>query len=221
MRHFPTQDTDLKRANYSIWNNDPFVTLSQCAYLAAGFEPKYGIPGFNCAPLPDDFLAFYQSVQRLKGQLPSETNHETEVLIQGKEVTYEAAYLVQRLKSRKIPVDPGYNPVISDRRKNLIANEAIIPNVIDDVSDKTEPEPEDELLEKIKSSKIYAPLIWIYKHHYKGKSSFASSKTIIREILAEYHIESNKNSNKIFLSKNDCELLNNFMRMIHDVKKQQ
>ena len=88
-----------------------------------------------------------------------------------------------------------------------------------DISKPSKLEINDELLNKIKSSNIYTPLLWIFEKYYKHKKSFQMAKTIEQEIKDKYNIEANKDSDEIYLSANSCEFLNDFMRIILDLKR--
>ena len=238
----------MNKADYTHSNHLEFITLNEFIYLAAGYEPlPAGIGGFGYVNSPSQsFIDFYKKVKRHGEDLTKITTKDTEVRwnnITGEE-KYEAGYLVEWARSKNIPINEFYKPVLSGRRKeDLLPYDALTTvSEVGQILPKNEPPvntsivcsepaatkiaPDDqitdlemELLLNIKSSKIYEPLFWIYEKYYKDKKSVQLVKVVLPEIKKKYNLEENKYSDQIYLTANECELLNSILRMVFDIKK--
>ncbi|MDP3559297.1 MAG: hypothetical protein Q8R79_02970 [Legionellaceae bacterium] len=114
------EQMELKKADYSFWNNVLLVTLNEFIYLAAGYEPL-DVGAHNNAYLNltnNDFKAFYKKIKRLGEELSWKTTKETKVSEGfGLDAKYEAVYLIKWALSKGITVYSIYRPAKSDARE--------------------------------------------------------------------------------------------------------
>ena len=111
---------DLKRADYTYWNQVVFVTLNEFIYLAAGYEPLHaGAHGTAFLNLSNNEVKeFYKKINRLGDELPVKSTAETEVKdYLTPEPKYEAVFLIKWVKSKNIRPNASYVPVESEERQ--------------------------------------------------------------------------------------------------------
>ncbi|HEN5662576.1 hypothetical protein ACVSNX_04775 [Legionella pneumophila] len=118
---------DLKRADYTYWNQVVFVTLNEFIYLAAGYEPLpaggHGTAFLNLSN--NEFKEFYKKIKRIGDELPIKSTVETEVKdYLTPEPKYEAVFLINWIKSKNIRVNVSYVPIESkERQKRQLIDE--------------------------------------------------------------------------------------------------
>jgi hypothetical protein len=207
----------LKKADFKYWNKISKVTLNEFIFLAAGCSPEpLGLYKFaNNAT----FIEYYEKVLRYsKDSLNSEVN---KVNIEGRETKYLALDLIKWAKQLGIKVNSFYKPKVVFISKNncLITPQSSREDfALDTQEDKNEfnANTEDELYSKLKSSYLFEPMLLIQQKYYSEeitlKADFVLSE--IMKLNSDKIIKSKKK-----LSKNDCELIHNLLRIVNGLKK--
>lgn len=198
---------ELKNADFFQWKDKKFITIREFIYLIAGYEPlplEYeDLPNDKSDPYfhlkNETFKEFYKKVKEQSRSIPKTKTDE--INFQPHPVTgetqYEVGFLIKWIEGTSIHLIS--NPIITAFKEQI-----------------TDLNSEDSLIKKIISSKLYPVLKWIDENFYKDKKSISPSGQILCEIEENYKKRDNVN---IFLSKNECELVHNFMRIIYGVKK--
>jgi hypothetical protein len=77
---------------------------------------------------------------------------------------------------------------------------------------------DEEILIKFQSSPIYDAFKWVYQKFYKDRKSFDQADAILRDITKEFNQSKNREQGELYLSQNECKLVNNLTRIIWGLK---
>jgi hypothetical protein len=130
-------------ANYSYWDNIPFVSVCEFAHLAFGFDPIERIHNATVQNFPyeeyehlEEFKGFYRRIVRLAEELPTQSTKLVKIRYsQAGETKYEAVFLCQWAKSNNFLVKSNYQPKPSVDEEDLHLNSEI-PNNLANYLDK-------------------------------------------------------------------------------------
>lgn len=199
---------ELKSADAFRWTNKTSLTIRKFIYLAAGYEPLLR----EYEPLPEGdvepnfyltnegFKDFYKQVKSLGKKLPTVTTNEIKIeyCSTSGEPQYEVRFLMGWLERwpKEISKKLSQNPIISAFKEQT-------PKLVS----------EDTLQNKFTSCYLYPAITWVDENFYKGKKSIDPADRVLREITEKFYTKDKT------LTKNECRLVHNLMRIMYGVKK--